>query len=251
MVQPRGYLDHVILLLRLHAHHVRRIHHRNVVFGRLRTGKSGQIHLVRLEDFCRACLLRELNIALDSPSEIPVCYTMEYFQDPSDSAPLRGYGCYITATTLLIYKSTSVAAATTSATTATSTTASSIDTLNGLSQLSFTPSPTTTASQQASITPSRRNSAWIVGPVIGAFVGGAVIVGVAFWIWSLYRRLAQSQGAIQAAEIGIETSPQTQQLPPNISATSAPKPQELVGYRLVEAPATELRPELPVSRSAW
>ena len=248
MVQPREHLDHIVLLLRLYAHHIRRIHHRNVMFGRLRIGKSGQIHLVCLEDFCRALLLfRALNIALDSPQQIPVCYTMEYFQDPSDTAPLRGYGCYITATTLMIYKTTSVAAAattarTTSATTATVTTLSGIDT-----QLSFTPSPTTVASQQASTPPTQRNSAWIVGPVIGAFVGGAVIVGVAFWIWSLYRRLAQSQGAIQAAEIGIEKSPQTQQPPPTMPATSAPVPQELVGYRPVEAPATELPPELPTS----
>jgi len=255
MVQPRGYLDHIILLLRLHAYHVRRIHHRNVVFSRLRTRKPGQIHLVRLEDFCRARLFfRALNIALDSPSQIPVCYTMEYFQDPSDNAPLRGYGCYITALTLMIYKSTSVAASattasTTSATAATTTISSSIDTLNGISQPSFTPSPTTTASQQASAPPTRRNSAWIAGPVVGAFAGGAIIVGVAFWIWSLYRRLAQSQGIIQVAENGIKTSPQTQQSPSTMPATGTP--QELVGHRLVEAPATELRPELPGSQSAW
>jgi hypothetical protein len=175
---------------------------------------------------------------------------MSYFRDASDTAPLQGYGCYITATILMIYKEIPVATTTASSTvnTASLVPVSSLSissTTIGLSQSPLTSSQSTVVSQPYAAASTQSNSAWIAGPIVGAFAGGAILVGLAFWIWHLHRRLAQSQQDLRENGIGIEKSPQSQQPPQITPATNVPKLQELAGYHLVEAPRNELRAELP------
>jgi len=176
---------------------------------------------------------------------------MEYFQNPSDTAPLLGYGCYIEATTLMIYKVTSVIAATTTDTTATNsfsvshTSTASTTTVNGFSQYSFTSFSTTTVSQSSNVSPTKSNHAWIAGPVIGAFVGCIILLGLAFWIWSLYRRLAKQKQDVKAADNNAEKPVQIQPSVHNVMTTGRYGPQELAGDRGVEVPVTDLRSELP------
>lgn len=166
-------------------------------------------------------------------------------------APLQGYGCYIMATTLMIYKEipvTTAAASSTIDNTAdlASTSSPSIsDAINGFSQSSYAFSQPTAASQTSTAASSQSSSAWIAGPVIGALAGGAILVGLAFWIWHLHRRLAQIRRDTRATEVDTDKPPQIQQPPQMQYVTSAPKPQELAGYHVVEAPRNELHAELP------
>jgi hypothetical protein len=163
---------------------------------------------------------------------------------------LQRYGCYITATILDIYKEIPVA------TTAASSTINTVNlvqvsspgissTTNNLSQSSPTSFQPTVISQSSTPASTPSSSAWIAGPIVGAFVGGAIFIAVAFWIWHLHRRLAQSQRDLRAAEIGTEKPPQSQQPPQMTPATSVSKLQELAGYHLVEVPRNELRAKLP------
>lgn len=244
-------MEHVVRILRVHAHYVCGMEYCHIVFVGLCAGKSRHIHLVGLKDFHKARVVSGLlNAALDSPPEEPVCYTMSYFREASDTAPLQGYGCYITPTILNIYKEIPVATSAASSTTNTAYLApvsspSTSSATNGLSQSSLTSFQSTAVSQPSTTASTQSSSAWIAGPVVGAFAGGAIFIGVAFWIWHLHRRLAQSQRDLRATEVGTDKPPQGQQLPQIWPPTSAPKPQELASYHVVEAPRNELRAELP------
>jgi hypothetical protein len=166
-----------------------------------------------------------LNAVLDSSPEEPVCYTISYFRDATDTTPWQGYGCYITPTILNIYKELPFA---TTAASSTVNTANLVQvsspgissTTNGLSQSSPTSFQSTAISQSSTPASTQSSSAWIAGPIVGAFIGGAILIAVAFWIWHLHRRLAQSQRDLRAAEIGTKKPPQNQQPPQMAPATS-------------------------------
>jgi hypothetical protein len=108
---------------------------------------------------------------------------MYYYQNPSDTSPLSGFGCYVENFTQNIYKQTSVGTNTAPASAASST---------------FTFGSTFAGSQPTSSSnggqsSSHGNNAWIAGVVIGTVVGVAIIAGAAFWIWYLYRKMSRTQ----------------------------------------------------------
>jgi len=151
----------------------------------------------------------------------------------------------------MIYKATSVAGEattdTTDATSMNSYSASAVATTSfatSANQYSFTPAQTTTVLQSSTALSTQKSHAWIAGPVIGAFVGCAILIGLAIWIWSLYRRLAKTKQSVQDIDSSTEKPPEIQQPIDNNTATHHPGPQELAADRAVELPATHLRSEL-------
>lgn len=141
-------------------------------------------------------------IASHSPSAEPYCYTMYYYQNPTDTSPLSGFGCYVEDTTQYIYKQTGA----NTGISGVSSTASSSS--HPTAHLTGLPSTQTNSTQPS----SHGNNAWIAGVVIGTVVGLAILAGVAFWIWYLLRRMSQTQPSSAAPKEGFP-SVQQQTIP--------------------------------------